>query len=401
MSWPQVKLEDVISFIRGVTFKPDDQVEPLSQGSTVVMRTKNVQVAGLDQGDLIAIPLSLVKRKEQALREGDILISSANSWELVGKVSYVPLLDYEATAGGFISIVRAKKNVIDSRYLYHWIASPSSQHKIRHCGRQTTNISNLDVGRFKDLQIPLPPLAEQKRIAAILDKADAIRRKRQQAIQLADDFLRAVFLDMFGDPVTNPKGWDVVDSGELYLVPPRIGTTTPAKGEGNLVVRVGELGQYNIAFERCGRVQLSEADFDKFVLVSGDTVLARAIGSKNQLGKASYYSGYTESVVIDSHVMRLRPNKAMCNPEWFYRFISSDGGKSLLQKAGGATAVQFNINAKQASKLKIPLPPLDLQNKFIELCASYLKFSSNSLAQEGMTFDILNSLSQKAFRGEL
>ena len=61
--------------------------------------------------------------------------------------------------------------------------------------------------KLKELEIPLPPLPEQKRIAAILDKAAAIRRKRQQAIQLADDFLRAVFLDMFGDPVTNPKGW--------------------------------------------------------------------------------------------------------------------------------------------------------------------------------------------------
>src|SRR5690606_10552099 len=62
---------------------------------------------------------------------------------------------------------------------------------------------------FWQHEIPLPPLPEQKRIAAILDKADTIRHKRQQAIQLADDFLRAVFLDMFGDPVTNPKGWEV------------------------------------------------------------------------------------------------------------------------------------------------------------------------------------------------
>lgn len=68
---------------------------------------------------------------------------------------------------------------------------------------------------FEGFEIPLPPLPEQKRIAAILDKADAIRRKRQQAIQLADDFLRAVFLDMFGDPVTNPKGWPLKRFGEI------------------------------------------------------------------------------------------------------------------------------------------------------------------------------------------
>ncbi|POC15472.1 type I restriction endonuclease subunit R, partial [Vibrio vulnificus] len=61
---------------------------------------------------------------------------------------------------------------------------------------------------FSELEIPLPPLEEQKRIAAILDKADAIRQKRKQAIALADEFLRSVFLEMFGDPVSNPKGWE-------------------------------------------------------------------------------------------------------------------------------------------------------------------------------------------------
>ena len=68
---------------------------------------------------------------------------------------------------------------------------------------------NLSSKWVENHEIPLPPLPEQKRIAAILDKADAIRRKRRQAIKLADDFLRATFLDMFGDPVTNPKGWEV------------------------------------------------------------------------------------------------------------------------------------------------------------------------------------------------
>ncbi|MBS4639106.1 restriction endonuclease subunit S, partial [Aeromonas media] len=206
MKWPMVSLGNVIDFIRGITFKPTDVVPAFTHGSIVVMRTKNVQVAGLDCADLISVSRDFMKREEQKLKYGDLLISSANSWELVGKTSFVKKLDYEATAGGFISIVRAKKSKIESKYLYYWITSPEIQHSIRHLGKQTTNISNLDVARFKELKIPLPPLEEQKRIAAILDKADAIRQKRQQAIALADDFLRSVFLDMFGDPVTNPKG---------------------------------------------------------------------------------------------------------------------------------------------------------------------------------------------------
>lgn len=163
-----------------------------------------------------------------------------------------------------------------------------------------------------DLEILLPPLSEQRRIASILDKADELRQKRQQAIEKLDQLLQATFIDMFGDPVSNPKGWDIFKSKSLFQDPPRIGTTTPAKGEGIPVVRVGELGQFSINFKECGRVQISESDFKKYELKNGDLVLARAIGSKNQLGKCSYFSEYFEPVCIDSHVMRLRPDSKKC-----------------------------------------------------------------------------------------
>lgn len=195
-----IRLGEVVSYIRGITFKPEDVCAPGTSDSIVCMRTKNIQ-ADLDESDLIAVDQRFVKREEQMLREGDILISSANSWNLVGKSVYVPELSYRTTAGGFISIVRADTSMLDPRYLYHWITTDKTQAQIRRCGRQTTNISNLSSSLFLDLEIPLPVLGEQKRIAAILDKADSLRRKRQQAIRLADDFLRAVFLDMFGDPI--------------------------------------------------------------------------------------------------------------------------------------------------------------------------------------------------------
>lgn len=157
MSWPSVKLGSVITFIRGITFKPDDVVEPFSEGSIIVMRTKNVQTAGLALDDLIAVPKTMMKRNEQRLQVGDLLMSSANSWELVGKSSFVNDLGYDATAGGFISIIRPDVSQLHPRYLYHWVMAPKNQHDIRYCGRQTTNISNLEVGRFKDLEIPSHP----------------------------------------------------------------------------------------------------------------------------------------------------------------------------------------------------------------------------------------------------
>ena len=173
------RLGDIIDFIRGVTFTPQDIVDAHSNGSVVCLRTKNIQEQ-LELHDLIAIPKKFVRREEQYIIADDLLISSANSFELVGKTVFVPHLDFSAAVGGFISIVRPKKNKIFPRYLFHWINTPFIQNKIRYCGRKTTNISNLNKELFLDLEIKYPELEEQRRIAAILDKADAIRRKRQE-----------------------------------------------------------------------------------------------------------------------------------------------------------------------------------------------------------------------------
>lgn len=157
------KLGDVADFIRGITYKPNDLVENFSEGSTVCMRTANVQVQ-LKQDDLLSVPISLVKNKDKFLIEGDILVSTANSWNLVGKCCWIPKLDYSATAGGFISILRANQEKLDQRYLYHWFNSPNTQLLARNCGRQTTNISNMDLERCLSIKIPLPPLLAQRRM---------------------------------------------------------------------------------------------------------------------------------------------------------------------------------------------------------------------------------------------
>ena len=255
-------------------------------------------------------------------------------------------------------------------------------------------------GAFK-IQIPLPPLAEQKRIAGILDAADALRAKRREALAQLDTLLQATFLDMFGDPATNPMGWTKVRSGELFLLPPKIGTITPAAGRGYLVVRVGEVGESRIAFERCRRVEISEQDFAKFRLERGDTVIARAIGSKNHLGKASFFAGFDEATVIDSHVMRLRPDPIKCDGLWFYSLISSDRGKVLLQQTGRATAVQFNINAKQASSVQVALPPLDLQHHFAAIAESVECQKASQRAHLAELDTLYASLQSRAFRGDL
>lgn len=391
MSWCLYKLGEIISFIRGVTFTPDDQVKPFSEGSTVVMRTKNVQVAGLDQSDLIAVPSGFVRRKEQSLREGDILISSANSWELVGKASYVPKLAYEATAGGFISIIRAKESLVDPRYLYHWVASPATQHKIRHCGRQTTNISNLDVGRFQDLEIPLPPLPEQKRIAAILDKADAIRRKRQQAIQLADDFLRAVFLDMFGDPVTNPKGWAVGPVGDISdcIVP---GRDKPKSFTGSTPwITTNELVHLGVTLKKENYIGLTVDEISE--------VRARVVPKRSVLmtcvGDLGVVSVAGEDMVINQQLHAFLPSDDIAPS---YLSFSLAAQKGYMLKMASSTTLPY-MNKTVCNSVPVMLAPKEMQEKFESLVAKVRAFKLKSSGFSGET--AFQSISQKAFSGQL
>ncbi|EGQ8412423.1 restriction endonuclease subunit S [Vibrio parahaemolyticus] len=402
MSWPLVKLGTVIKFIRGVTFKPDDVIEPFSQDSIVVMRTKNVQVSGLDSRDLIAIPKSIVKREEQKLKYGDLLISSANSWELVGKVSFIEKLNYETTAGGFISIVRPIFNKIDERYLYHWVSSPKIQHAIRYCGRQTTNISNLDVERFKGLEIPLPPLAEQKRIAAILDKADAIRRKRQQAIELADEFLRAVFLDMFGDPVTNPKGWDISRLPSHGTFKNGLNFSKEDSGISLRYLGVGDFKSLTTItdMQSLGRVELNECPAKDYLLKNGDLVFVRSNGNKALVGRCISVYPDDEALTFSGFCIRYRVEDSEIEPEYLNYLLRTPSMKRAMLKGGQGANIQ-NINQKILSSLSIPLPPLQHQQVFCEVVKKFRKTMHRIVNNKVEADTLFGSLSQKAFSGML
>lgn len=174
-------LGEVAAFVRGVTFKPHDVVPEDTPGTLWCMRTRNVQ-EDLDLSDTWSISTAHVKRKDQYLQPNDILVSTANSWNLIGKCCWVPELRREATFGGFISVLRANAAEIDPRYLYRWFSWPVIQATVRSFGRQTTNISNLDIKRCLQMPIMVPSHAEQQRVVELLEQADELRAKRRQAV---------------------------------------------------------------------------------------------------------------------------------------------------------------------------------------------------------------------------
>ncbi len=400
----KVKLSEICDLQNGYAFKSSDYVE---NSNTLSCRMSNIRLGGIFDIEYNPrfLPDSFADQyKGFLLKDGDLVIAMtdlANDPKLLGVPTLVQTDGRNILLNQRVGkLIIKDSSKVDNKYLQHVLNDPKTREYYRKFASGGLQI-NLGKSDLLNVEIPLPPLAEQRRIASILDQADDLRQKRQQAIEKLDQLLQATFIDMFGDPVSNPKGWDIFKSKSLFQDPPRIGTTTPANGKGIPVVRVGELGQFHIDFEKCGRVQISESDFKKYELKNGDLVLARAIGSKNQLGKCSYFSEYFEPVCIDSHVMRLRPDPKKMHPLWFYFLLSSDQGKKILQSKGGATAVQFNINSAQANDLDIALPPLSEQAKFVEIANKILKNKDSHIKSLEKNNLLFSALQNQAFNGTL
>ncbi len=197
---------------------------------------------------------------------------------------------------------------LDRVYLAHYLKSKAF---VNWISNQTAGakMPRVSMNTFWEHEIPLPPLSEQKHIAAILDKADSLRRKNQQAIQLADQFLRAVFLDMFGDPVTNPKEFpqgiirDLTESANY-------GTSAKAsETEGEFpILRMGNITyQGGWDFSNLKYIDLSENDKPKYLARKGDLLFNRT-NSKELVGKTAVFEE-EQPMAIAGYLIRLRSNQ--------------------------------------------------------------------------------------------
>lgn len=261
-------------------------------------------------------------------------------------------------------------------------------------------LKHITKGKLEGVEIPLPSLPEQKRIASILDFADAIRRKRQQAIQLADDFLRAVFLNMFGDPVTNPKGFSIGTIRDLVDTANYGSSAKASEAAGEFpILRMGNITYSGaIDFSDLKYVDLSKKDLPKYLVGRGDLLFNRT-NSKELVGKAAVYDR-EDVAVIAGYLVRVRMNEKG-NSYYVSGYLNSSHGKSTLQGMCKSIVGMANINAQEMQDIKILLPPVEVQNKYAAIfqeTKQRLKIHGQS---EGSLTLLFSSLSQKAFRGEL
>lgn len=259
---------------------------------------------------------------------------------------------------------------------------------------------NISATFLKEFEIPLPPLEEQKRIAAILDKADSVRRKRQQAIDLADDFLRSVFLDMFGDPVANPKGFPIGTIRDFVETANYGSSGKASETEGEYpMLRMGNItyeGGWD--FANLKYIDLSEKDKPKYLTQKGDLLFNRT-NSKDLVGKTAVFD-QDEPMAIAGYLIRVRPNEHG-NNHYISGYLNSYHGKQTLLNMCKSIVGMANINAQELQDIKILLPPIELQNEYEQIVrATKSKLKSFDKSAE-LLDDNFNSLSQKAFAGGL
>lgn len=400
MSISTVPLGDVAQFIRGITYKPADLVENLSQDSIVCMRTANVQKT-LDESDLLSIPQGMVKNDEKTLRKGDLLVSTANSWNLVGKCCWVPELNYPATAGGFIAILRGKPSKIDLRYLYHWFSTPDTQADARNCGRQTTNISNMDIGRCLALEIPLPPLPEQRRIAAILDKADALRAKRRESIAKLDQLQKSVFLEMFGDETeASATVADIAASASAMRTGPFGSQLLHSEfvDSGIAVLGIDNAVSNNFSWGKPRHItEQKYSKLSRYRVMPGD-VLITIMGT---CGRCAVVPEDIPLAINTKHLCCISLDRNKCEPEFLHSyFLTHPTARNYLEsRAKGA--IMAGLNMGIIKELPIALPSIERQRQFVSIKMKIRQQLAQSEHQQAHLERLFLATQHKAFAGTL
>ena len=161
-SWKWVALGEVIDIVRGITFPANQKTKEAAPGRIACLRTANVQQS-IEWDDLLFVDRSFMGREEQLIQHRDIVMSMANSRELVGKVALIEDIPHaEATFGGFLGVLRPRK--IDPRFAMAVLRTPYARSLLIDSSSQTTNIANVSLAKLRPLPFPLPPEAEQSRI---------------------------------------------------------------------------------------------------------------------------------------------------------------------------------------------------------------------------------------------
>ena len=268
---------------------------------------------------------------------------------------------------------------------------------------RATTADNFPIDKLKQLPVPLPPLPEQRRIAEVLDRADALRAKRRAALAQLDTLTQSIFLEMFGDPATNPKGWPRASLDDLLASDPQNGLYKPAidYGSGTPILRIDAFYDGAITgLDALKRVRVSDHERDLYCLRDGEIVVNR-VNSMEYLGKSALIPPLDEPTVFESNMMRFDVDRKQVMPRYCIQFLQTTFVKGQIRTAAKHAVNQSSINQQDVRRFQINVPPLPLQHDFARRVTVVEKLQAAHRASLAELDVLFASLQHRAFRGEL
>ena len=396
MSWEKVKLEDLCTMQSGGT--PSRNNENYYKGDIPWAKISDIETSndGIVYKTEESISIEGLKSINNRLFEkGTLLLAMYGS---VGKVaiSGIRMSTNQAILG--IKIIDESK--LDYSYLRYWFQTIKEQLVNRAVGGTLQNIS---LGIVKDLEIPLPPIDTQKRIAEILDAADALRRKDQELLKKYDELAQAIFIDMFGDPVKNEKGWEKVAISH-YIKRLDTGVSVNSNDEDvnltkNCVLKTSCVYTGYFAPNEAKVIVKEEINRARLNPVKDSIIISR-MNTSELVGMSAYINkDYPNLYLPDRLWMTVKSNNYHSSLWLSFALKSLAVREQILKIASGTSGSMKNISKKDFLNIQLINPPFDLQKKF-EVALSVIN-SSKEFSVNFKSYLLFNSLLQKAFKGEL
>jgi type I restriction enzyme S subunit len=394
MEWKVVKCQDVIDIRDGT----HDTPKYVNVGYPLIT-SKNLKNGSIDFSEVSYISAEdyIEINKRSKVDKGDILLA------MIGTIGNPVIVDVDQEFSiKNVALFKLQNSPVDPRFFKYLLESSIVKKQLeRETKGGTQKFVSLKV--LRNLEIPLPPIASQRRIANILDKADEIIRKRKEAIALTEQLQKSIFLDMFGDPVINPKGWEKVKLAKISNI--QGGLQVTKKRESNPIevpyLRVANAYRDSLNLNQIKTIFVTQQELNKTSLKKGDILIVEGHGNKTEIGRSCVWDDSISNCVHQNHLIRVRVDDNIAESIYVSNFLNSIGGRSQLIKLGKTTSGLNTINTSNVKGIEILLPPIKIQKKYITIQETIFQYIQKLNQQQKESENLFNSLLQRAFKGEL
>lgn len=382
-------------------------VEPDDDCGVKVIRTANFTNLGvINFSNIVLRKIESKKIEQKKLISGDVIIekSGGSPTQPVGRVVYFENPDSSIyLCNNFTTVLRPNKSIVFSKYLFYILFYNHLTKKTLRFQNKTTGIINLKLENYLKSEIPLPSLDDQIRIATVLTRAEKLIAKRKESIKALDEHLKSTFLEMFGDPVRNEKGWEKKPLGDCLNTHPQNGLYKHQSkyGNGTKIIRIDSFYDGYVEYiENLKRVDLTSSEIEQYA-VKKDDILINRVNSMEYLGKVGVVPDISEDIVYESNMMRFCLNHELLTPIFLMFLWRTEFIKAQIKRRSKNAVNQSSINQQDVLLFSVLIPEKTLQNQFAAIVNKVEALKAKYTQSLSELENLYGSLSQRAFKGEL